>query len=334
MTGTGLDSSVRSNCIFIRADASSISGAGHVMRSLTVSNSLRQLGFECIFIQDYIHLDWLKVLIVNSGFTMQSLSQISSLLEDTHLLLVDSYKVSPSDIEFNIVNWGAVVQIVDPETPLIQSSLYISPNPLPDSRLFNLQVPKYEGIEYIPIRDQFLIDKDSSKRISTSEPKILVSGGGSNIFNFVETTCEILRHLNLPLNVTALTSSETVSCWNDSRFSVCRLGNLNALDISLFNVFITTAGQSSWEFLATNRQIGVALGVPNQESTYGFLVDNNLASGLGFHDELGWHIDQELLTGLVRSSGSARNQSTVKISENFGSGAKLISEKILELFSF
>lgn len=332
MSLTGQSRVVKKKCIVVRADASATTGAGHVMRCLTVCKSLSELGFQCVFIQDYIELDWLKVLIEKTSCTLQPLSQISLLQGNTHILLIDSYKVDSNDKELNIVNWGAIVQIVDPESPLIQSNMYISPNPMPDPRLADLRIPKYEGIEYIPIRDEFLINESYPNSLLKSEPRILISGGGANIFNFAENICEILRNTNFPLEVTALTSEETIANWKDSRFNVCRLGNLNTLDISSFNIFITTAGQSSWEFLATKKHLGIVLGISNQRNTFDFLVENNLAYGLGFHDKHGWNINQGLLIDLILGSGSERTQTIPRPPVHFGLGAKLISEKIFTLF--
>lgn len=317
--------------IVIRADASPVIGAGHIIRCLTISKELSTFGFECLFLQDYIALDWVRNQILDSGFMLKSLVDLAQMNLHKPTLLIDSYQISSQDVELTSFRWSQIIEIVDPSTPVLPASMYISPNPYPDQRLSQTNMPVLEGIEFIPVRDHFLQPEKSEDLAEKSRINFLISGGGTNLNNFVEAVCFQMRNLDLDFRATALTSNREIPNWHDNRFSICELGNLDSLDLSNFEIFLTTSGQSAWEFLAVGKLMAVACGIENQYGNYKFLVESGAASDLGnFH--LGtWHLREESFGELLNQSNILAQKEFQRRNTGFGLGSRRIAEEIMKL---
>ncbi len=324
---------ILSNYLVVRADASKDIGAGHVVRCLTLSIELAKRGFLCIFIEDYIKVEWLRDLIRDSGFSLCSLGELGRMKLNKPILLIDSYEVSLKDASSAPSVWNTIVQIIDPATPVLPASLYISPNPYSDIRLTAVSAPVFEGIDFIPIREKFLQRRENTG--PAGEPlNFLVSGGGSNVNGFVEVACSYLKNFPSDFKVTALTSSKEILEWDDTRFSICNLGDLDSLNMSNFNIFLTTSGQSAWEFLATGGLIGVASGIANQSDNYRYLVDSGAAIGLGTFNSGMWELRIEPLERLILGEKKIQSNSFHLQHPEFGKGASMIADKIQGLLSF
>lgn len=321
------------NYLVVRADASKDIGAGHVVRCLTLSRELAKRGFLCIFLEDYIKVEWLRDQIRDSGFSLCSLKELGQMKLNKPILLIDSYEVTLKDANAAPVGWKAIVQIIDPETTVLPASLYISPNPYSDIRLTEVSAPVFEGIDFIPIREKFLQRQEITGAEGTPL-NFLVSGGGSNVNGFVEVVCSYLRNFSIDFRVTALTSSKEILEWDDARFSTCNLGNLDSLNMTNFNFFLTTSGQSAWEFLATGGLIGVASGIANQSDNYKYLVDSGAAMDLGAFNSGAWELRIESLDKLILGEMKIQSNAFHLQHPGFGKGASRIADKIQGLLSF
>ena len=312
----------------LRADASQSIGSGHVMRSSAIAEELIARGEEVIFVGEFSAVPWLADRINGLGFT-QIFSESGSFISDPNadVLILDSYIVPIDDDFIQQRKWKGIVVIADDVTPSYKSDLIIHPGLSAGWRqVSNAKV--LVGPKYIPFRKAIKKNCKSSDELGILE--ILVVGGGTDSFNFVEAICGFLKKTKGNFHACLFTNSSALAQL-DSRFTAVPIGS--ALDEHAANadLVFTTASTTSLEFIAREIAVGIGCAIENQEEYYETLSFAEVASPIGRLIENIWEIEESRVASLVQSQElrDALRQKCVGLMDL--EGAKRIVDEILIL---
>ena len=264
--------------LIFRADASQISGAGHVMRIGVLAEEAIKQGWNCIFIGEIIGLDWVTNRIAKMGFqeTYSSFDTFKS-NPSTDILILDSYTI-PIDLEeIESSHWLYIVVIADELTPKYKSNLVIKPNLTTQNQESKLKCV-LEGPEFILVRKP---RRGTKKFKNPNLPlKIIVSGGGTDIQNFAKSIAAELDKIESNIEVHFFSNTKIAS--NSGKiFITHNIGEELDRISSNADLALTTASTSALEFLARKIPIGVVCAVDNQREYYNQLGKLNYAIQIG-----------------------------------------------------
>lgn len=290
----------------LRADASKLMGAGHVMRSSAIAEELIARGEEVIFVGQISDLPWVEERISSLGFSLvfkQSSDYISR--SEFDILILDTYKSEITDPFLNPENWLHIVAIVDELTPNYRCTLRIHPG-LDSDWTGNSLIPILAGPEYIPFRSSL----SRNIHVHSHEEhifKIAVVAGGSDPHGLVNEIAKILSTMPEQFEVYLFSSSYADSVL-DSRFFYIEVGpRLDEVTRDV-DLVLTTASTSSLEFIARGLCVGIVCAIKNQEQYYKSLSELGIAIPLGFRNsENNWDLNQQKIYSLVNSSEMREN---------------------------
>jgi spore coat polysaccharide biosynthesis predicted glycosyltransferase SpsG len=290
----------------LRADASKLIGAGHVMRSSAIAEELIARGEEVIFVGRISDLPWVEERISSLGFGQiykQSNDYISK--SDSDVLIIDTYKTEITDPFIDPKNWLHIVAIVDELTPNYLCTLRIHPG-LDSNWTGNSLIPILAGPKYIPFRSSL----SRNIHIRSDEKhvfKIAVVAGGSDPHGLVNEIAKILATMHEQFEVYLFSSSYADSVL-DSRFFYVEIGPLLDEITRDVDLVLTTASTSSLEFIARGLCVGIVCAINNQEQYYETLSELGIAIPLGFRNTADtWDLNQQKIYSLVNSSELRRN---------------------------
>ena len=282
----------------LRADSSPKIGSGHVMRLSAIAEELISRGEKVTFIGQVAELPWLASRINSLGFS-QILQSSTEFLSDpvTDVLILDSYNVRVDDEFIQPKNWQRVVTISDELTPRYKADLRIHPGISEDLEP-DLDVKLFSGPNYTPFRKS--ITKSGTSPRNHEALEILVTGGGSDPFNFVDAICLILR--NIPGNFKVRAFSENFSLAKmDYRFTVFQVGPELDVHATSVELVFTTASTTSLEFIAREVAVGIGCAVDNQKEYYEALASVELAIPIGIFSNGQWDLDEQKIIEMVNS---------------------------------
>ena len=297
--------------IIFRADASRKIGSGHVMRSSMLAEEAVFRGHECIFIGQIDDLSWVEKYILQLGYSDVFHNENQYLPnKSTDTLILDSYSIDPSSSFISRENWKQVLSISDLLTPPYYSDIELRPGFFEVNRIGS-RTRVLTGPEYVLVRR----GTQKSKRIERPglPLKVLVTGGGSDPFGFVEEICKVLPTLNLSLEVHVF-SARVFAAKNLCEFVNHPLGRSLDVIASDVDVVLTTASTSSLEFIAREIPCGIVCAVDNQRELYDQLGQMSYAMPIGtLHSDGVWSFDREGLMKLL-SGIEQRNEIRFAIS--------------------
>lgn len=298
----------------IRADATINGGAGHVMRSSVIAEELILGKKEVIFVGETSEIPWVNKYINQLGF-----SEIIAKPEDfspnskSDFLVLDSYTVDYGDKFIAKRNWKSVMAFVDNSTPKYSADLYVHAGPETHwGKPINFQNGTLvTGKKFIPIRRELCEIKEKrigySHVISSKSPiRILISGGGSDPFNFSIELCKILSKLNFEFTAQVLASSFAIEKL-DYRFEIIALGSNLSEILQTTDLVFTTAGTSSWEYIYLGFPIGLACAVANQKINYKYQTENELVIGIAEKIDANWQFDLVQISNLISNAQIRKN---------------------------
>ena len=282
----------------LRADASQSIGSGHVMRSSAIAEELIARGEEVIFIGKIFEVSWLAFRINTLGFSQihpEGAGFISNPRED--ILILDSYVIPTNDVFIQPGKWKAVIIIADDLTPLYSADLVIHPG-LSTTLEGYAGAKVLAGPNYIPIRSS--IEKNRKNKSANRILEILIVGGGSNTFNFVDSVSNELLVIPDTFHATIFTDNEDLRDL-DPRLTVIPTGS--ALDQYAKNadLVFTTASTTSLEFIAREVAVGIGCAINNQKKTYESLSALEVAAPIGSFMLGNWLINRDVIRDLVIS---------------------------------
>ena len=191
---------------YFRADGSAKTGAGHLMRCLTVARELQKLTEHpeqiCFLCADEASAELLrskrmpvKVLGTDPENMEGELPTLERLSGDTkQVFLVDSYRVTDAYLR-GLRRFGRVFLLDDmqrhayPVDGVINYNLFASAQKYRE--LYGDAVPQYLGAPYVPVRQQFC-DASGSYTVAEQVTDLLITTGGGDKDNIAG---EILRQL-------------------------------------------------------------------------------------------------------------------------------------------
>jgi spore coat polysaccharide biosynthesis predicted glycosyltransferase SpsG len=279
----------------LRADASPLIGAGHVMRSSVIAEELIAQGMEVVFLGKISDLPWVSKRIDSLGFS-QVLPSSENLISDpkSDVLILDSYTLPVDDVFIQQKNWKAIVAILDGYSPPYTSDLRIQLS-LNSEAMDKFKTKTLFGPKYIPIRKTL---KENLKLEENDPLNILVVGGGANTFDFAIVIAFALKKISTTFNAKIFTDSIVPKTF-DSRFVFTRIGEIyDELTLSADLAF-TTASTVCLELLAQGVPIGIGCAVENQEQFYRELSGLKIAAPIGQFESGEWRINAETISNLV-----------------------------------
>ena len=284
----------------VRADASKIVGAGHVMRSSAIAEELIEQGEEVVFVGKVSEITWVQERILQLGFT-ETYSDSSDFIANPNndVLILDSYNLTIKDQFVAHQNWHRIIVIADELTPDYACDLRIHPG-LDADWVGESKYPVLSGPKFIPLRKSL---KQGIREINShiDNLQIAVVAGGSDPFNLIEQFAKIFEKLDGSFDV-YLFSSDSKLRSIDSRLHFVPIGSEMEKITKQCDLVITTASTSCLEFLARGFPIGVIRLLDNQDQYFNVLGEMGVAVQLGFRSDEGiWNIDNSLLAELIRS---------------------------------
>lgn len=316
--------------LVIKADATRETGTGHVMRSCVIAESAIARGINTIFIGKIDGIEWLKVKVESIGFS-QILNNISNyqLDESEDVLVLDSYDISDAWI-LNL-NWRGKVAIADPTTPNFQSDLRFHPGLESDWATTKESVFHGNGNFLLVRKELREISRISKQNDSLLE--ILITGGGSDPYNFCGQIAEIISSINSNFSVSIISDQKDIPI-KDDRFTVYPTGDNLIKLLPKIDLVLAPASTTCLEVLTLGIPLGIACLVENQDSNYRRLVKEGSALGIGHRNlDNSWDINLDSLIDLINS----KELRSVLANQSFGRydplGSDRIVDKMIEIYS-
>ena len=178
--------------VYIRVDANEYIASGHLMRTLSIAETVREEGGNCCFITSDHNCD---AQILGRGFETICLNskwdemddEIGALVElikarRVECLLVDSYYVTPNYLE-EISKWTKVVYMDDLKAFQYNCHAIINYVIGEDGKDYSyFKGPIYAGASYVPLRKEFTENVKCS--LSDCIKQVMVTTGGTDIYHF------------------------------------------------------------------------------------------------------------------------------------------------------
>jgi spore coat polysaccharide biosynthesis predicted glycosyltransferase SpsG len=285
--------------LIFRADASQEIGSGHVLRCSAIAEAAISRGIQSILVGSIIDLDWVNTRLMEIGMGIESpQSYLNQRNFESDILVIDSYDLKISDEFISPKYWKRVVALVDEVTPDYFAHLIIHPGI--DASWFKKESRNFLwGSDYIPLRGDI---KKLNSRVNPKVRKILVSGGGTDVFGFGFAVAKELRQfVNFEEAIyfaSRLSEIEDL----DPRFKGVAFGKNFDKEMESADIVITTASTSSLEVLAREIPLGVGCAVANQESYYKVLTELKVAVPIGTHiGNNEWGLDINILSDLINN---------------------------------
>ena len=311
--------------IILRADASSLIGTGHVMRSLALLEEFKARKIELVFVGKIQDMSWLSDKINDFGFSqiLESENEFTPKPESDFLIL-DSYTIPINSPFIDNQDWKQIVVLCDELTPNYQADLYIHPGlkaswfKLPNRRILF-------GPNYIPLRKTI-----SKNKVLSPILKIVIVGGGTNPEYFVESVAEVLNRSSAEFEAACFTRNEPRGAL-DKRFTRISAGADLDFYANTADLAFTTASTTGLEFIAREVACGVACAVDNQKQYYEVLTDAEVAYPIGNFKDNSWELNESAILRLIDSR--ELREGLVNRCRNFIdlNGAARIADEILKL---
>lgn len=321
-------------------------GLGHLMRCISVANVFRKHGHDCFFVSRNF-IPGIQ-LLAHHGFDVLKIPQDVSFEEDqkislefmreADLVFVDGYPFSTEYLNYLFHQTQYLVyfdDLIDRQLPVnaVIGNAYATQSDYEDKTSKDALV--LTGASYIPLRSEF--HKLSSKKISQTISRVLLTFGGEDPLNVTVQVVKALQSFSQPLKLEILiglayqheNELQNLLKQIPHEFQV----HYNLKDVlSLYqqvDVAITAAGTTLWELAAAGVPMLIIQTAENQKRNALFVQEQGLGDVLGWIKSINASRIQnalhQLLDPRIRLEYSQRCQSLVD-----GEGAERIYKALMD----
>lgn len=290
--------------VLLRADSDPERGTGHVMRCLTLAESLMARGHHVIFLGAVRAVPWLERRLIEMKIGLidcppDSLAYGPLRSFDPDWVVVDSYRIDADDVS-RINTEFPCLAIVDGDDRGIDASLYL------DQNLGSELLPWREGVRarilsgsaYALIRDGILEERrDSPELMGHCPPRVVAFMGGSDPHGAITAVVLALVAAGLEIELTAICGPATFTAMSALAgphpwVTVVEPTDELPLLLGGADAVVSASGTSAWEIctlaipsllvgvvenqrqsLHSAREMGVALGIDATAGTDRYMGD-------------------------------------------------------------
>ena len=297
--------------LFVRADATTQIGTGHVMRCIALGQAWQEKGGQVIFLS---HCDSqaLQNRITDEGFDLIPIENLhphpddlEKTLETLHRyalcslpsaptwLALDGYHFAP-DYQKEIKAGGYKLLVIDDMAHLDHYYADIVINQNIHAETLNYPCEPYTrfllGTKYVLLRREFWPWRDWHRQIPEKARKILVTMGGSDLENVTLKVIEaikLLSDLSLEVKVIVGPSNPHLDILRDSMLSApcpmrCIENATNMPELMAWaDIAVSAGGSTCWEIAFMGLPAIFIITAVNQTQAAYFMEQKKLVVGLG-----------------------------------------------------
>lgn len=200
--------------IVFRADGNSKTGLGHIFRSLSLVEILKN-EFECLFIinrpdPQLVHLidNYCKVFILNAATIDEEIKEIGDKLHSTDIVVTDGYQFDENYQQFIKSKVRKLVMVDDKADHHYYADLIINHGDASIKNKYNkeLYTKVLAGFPYSIIRKEFLSAAKMEKRVSKINT-VFICMGGADPFNITVKAVSACLQCDFLSNIIVVTGS-------------------------------------------------------------------------------------------------------------------------------
>jgi len=313
--------------LYIRADANSKMGTGHVMRCLALAQAWRKHCQGKVVFLSGLEGSALRQKLIGKGFEMidiqhthphpddlrQVLSTVGSPAEGEIWLALDGYHFDP-EYQKAVRGSGTKLLVVDDNAhlPHYHCNLLLNQNLYADALSYtcDAETRLLLGTKYAMLREEFLGSRDEHRPVPEQARRILVTMGGAdpdNVSGEVRSSLKLVALPDLEVKIVVGAANphieELRSGMEDIGFS-CEL--LHAVDdmpslMHWADLAISAGGSTCWELAYMGVPFLVIILADNQKKNAEALAGADAAVNLGWHDSLSEEKLAQTLHGVIGS---------------------------------
>lgn len=311
---------MKSKRIAFYSEAGASRGMGHLVRSYCIAKKFKQLGFDIHFFLD-------SEINFDDKFDGMSYFKWQNLHINIHydIIFIDSYEANLDHYQLIAESCQKPVYIDDYKRLNYPAGTILNFSPDANDSFYkhkNKQHNYLLGLEYIPIRDEFLMLK------KTKQKQIFIMLGGADVTNLSTELIVTLNDINI---------KKVIVCNNEKNAnSLQKLNNVTVLYKPLNNelvkamanssLAISTASMSTYELAFLNIPTIIIAVSNNQEIGLPQLIKHNIAEDFISITDRNWKKD------LISKVQGLLNKTDNKVNNQIdGNGANNIVRAVLEL---
>ena len=272
----------------LRADGGAEQGTGHVMRCLTLAESLRARGHDVILLTSEIDVPWLERAVILSGIPVVR-CQADTIPRDVvralrpDRVVVDSYLISADDVN-ELARDIAVLALVDGDERGLDVQLYLDQN-LGAERHDRDPARYLYGAEFALVRDEVLAYRRPNPWKIASRPRVLSFMGGSDPTHTSVAVAEALAEMQELIDITMVVPEPDhakVRAAFSAETSPIVLAPTTRLPelLGSADIVIAAAGTSAWDVCALAIPAILVAVVDNQKAGFDEAVSRGLTLGI------------------------------------------------------
>ena len=340
--------------LFIRADANSRIGIGHIMRCIALAQAWQDHEGEITFIS-HCESKPLKQRIQEEGFSFISLNSIHPNPTDLKMtlsilkegmpkykkwLVLDGYHFTP-EYQKAIRDRGIRLLVIDDmdHLPYYHADILINHNIYAQELTYNCNgdTNLLLGARYVFLRKEFLEYSNLRRNIPDRARNILVTLGGADPDNValkvIEALC-LFSNLQIEVNIVVgpanINQEKLRDALDSSNFIYHLLFNpLNIPDLMAWaDLAISAGGNTIWELAFMGVPCVIITLAENQQPVAEELAKIGMASNLGWHNILSQADVMQAVKRLIFSKTTRREMSQKGQAIINGSGVSLTIDRI------